>query len=283
MRYRDRTVVVFEPRRTVSREEVEAVAARLRVRFPDGYAEYMTELGEGTLSNDIRLWPPRQVEANLAEFRRLLADVFQYRDAGPLTPERVRESIILGDTITGDWLLFHPERPDDLFVLPRHDDQVYQIGPGLEAAIDWLCDSGVLQRPAQLRFFEPKGERERLTRAIPLPYETVRDAVLALGLHDHVAWEEPDEGEEPVFTAIIMAGNDDEEGEEVNADDASIMLLIPDLGGGVMIANGSPFGPPTAEVSIEYVAGCDRTKLDRLIACLDELAPRGRRPKRRGR
>jgi hypothetical protein len=278
MRYLGRYYLVFEPLKTAIPAEVAAVADRLGLRFPDGYAEYVTELGEGTLSDYLRIWSPRAVQDGLEEYRRLLSDHFSWDRDGPLSPAHTGEVVMLGDTLDGDSLVFHPDRPDDLFVLPRHDDQIYRIGPGLEAAIDWLFDSGVLRRPRGLPYFEPTGERERIERSIPRPYEAVRDAVVGLGLHDHVAWEEPAEDEEKVFDVFIKVGD---ELEEIEEDEAAIMLLIRDIGGDVVVSTGPLFDSQSTDVSIQYVAGRDRTKLDRLLGLLDELESRGGKRRRR--
>jgi hypothetical protein len=131
-----------------------------------------------------------------------------------------------------------------------------------------------------LRYFEPDGQRERIERSIRLPYQTVRDAVAGLGLHNHVAFEEWPEDQEKVFDVKIKVGDDYE---EVEHEDATIMLLIKDIGGDVTVTNGSVFEPDLTSVSISYVEDRDRTKLDRLLGLLDELEGRGGRRKRRKR
>jgi hypothetical protein len=69
--------------------------------------------------------------------------------------------------------------------------------------------------------------------------------------------------------------------EDVDHEDASIMLLIKAIGGDVTVTNGSVFEPDWTSVLISYVRGRDCTKLDRLLALLDELEGRGRPGKRR--
>ena len=280
MRYLGRYYLVFEPLKTATPAEVAAVAARLGLRFPDGYTEYVTEFGEGTLSNHLCIWLPRKIEDELPDHRRFWSENFFGDADGPLAPARVRETVMLGDTMAGDRLVFHPEQPDELFVLPRHDDQVYRVYPGLEAAIDWFCDSGVLTRPIPLRYFEPSGERERIERSVPLPYEVVRDAVVGLGLHDHIAWEEPFEDEEKVFDVFVKVGD---EYREIEEEEASLMLLIRDIGGDVLVSTSPWSNSQSTDVSIEYVADRDQTKLMRLPGLLDELKSRGDKRKHRKR
>jgi hypothetical protein len=118
------------------------------------------------------------------------------------------------------------------------------------------------------RYFEPDGQRERIERSIRLPYQTVRDAVVSLGLHDHVAFEERAEDQEPVFEVELNIGGDYE---EVEQDEAAIMLLIKEIGGDVTVTSGSVLEPDLTRVTISHVAGRESTKVDRLLQWLDEL------------
>src|SRR3954451_24088606 len=99
MRYRDRYILVFDDLQTVTAEEVADSAARLGLRFPEGYAEYVTELGEGTLSAYLRIWLPRVVEDELDEHRRFLSENSPGDERGPLPPSRAAETVLLGRTL----------------------------------------------------------------------------------------------------------------------------------------------------------------------------------------
>lgn len=266
MRSLDRVYLVFDDLKTASADEVDASASRLGVTFPAGYRKYVTELGEGTLSGYMRLWLPAKLEAEQAELRRMFGSNFFWDEDGPITSKVVPELVFLGDTIEGDFLVFHPSRPDDLFVLPRHQDQIHAVGPGLDAAIDWLCESDILTRPMTCRYFEPTGERERIERSIPLPFSDVRDALVELGLHDEVAYEESPE-DDPVFEVMVKVGDGDFEEAE---GDSSIVLLVKEFGGDIFVSN-DPTEPGTTDITITRVPGRDSPKLDRLLAVLDEM------------
>src|SRR4051794_13983382 len=99
MRYLNRVYLVFDDLKTVAPSDVASTAARLGLTFPDGYAEYVTELGAGLLSTFLRIWLPEQVEAQFDEHRRRLSENFFWAHDGPLTPERARETVMLGDTM----------------------------------------------------------------------------------------------------------------------------------------------------------------------------------------
>jgi hypothetical protein len=75
----------------------------------------------------------------------------------------------------------------------------------------------------------------------------------------------------------------DGEFQEIEYGESSIMLLIKEIGGDVMVSTGSLFVSQSTEVSITHVAGCRRGKLDRLLGRLDELDARAGKPKRRRR
>jgi hypothetical protein len=279
MRYRDRIYLVFDDLKTSSAADVAKTASRLGVTFPDGYAEYVTELGEGTLCNYLRIHLPKAIEEELPDHRRFLSEGFHWKKKGVLSTERARETVRLGRTLDGDSLVFHPGSPDSIFVLPRHHDEVYQTGPGLEKAISWLCESGTLTRPMKLLYFEPDGERARINKSIGLPYQTVRDAVVNLGLHDHVAFEEQSDDEEDVFEVQVKVGSSGYH--EVDAEEAAISLLVKEFGGEVTISTGSLFNAKSTDVCIEHVPNPKSAKLDRMIRLLDELAAKGGKPKRR--
>lgn len=139
--------------------EVDEAEARLGVRFPSGYREFVTRFGEGLLGSYIRIYPPRRIlsgENNVVEWRQRI-DEYWFWDAGRqlLTKEKALQSVIIGDTVVGDELIVHPTSPDRIYVLPRESEEIYVAGHGLPAAIEWLCGSGTLIKAFEERNFEP--------------------------------------------------------------------------------------------------------------------------------
>lgn len=154
-------------------KEVADMETKLGTRFPAGYREYVTRLGEGTLGGDyVRIYPPWRIligDNNLEEWRERI-DKYWFWDEGreTLSKENALQGIIVGDTVDGDEILFHPSEPDIIYVLPREEGIVYRIGPslfkkpGLLKAIEWLCSSGKLTKKIKERNFEPfDSRRER--------------------------------------------------------------------------------------------------------------------------
>ena len=64
-----------------------------------------------------------------------------------LPKERAVECVIVGDTMNGDELIFHPTRNNRLFVLPNESDQVLDAGGDLLMAIEWMIGLRQLVEP----------------------------------------------------------------------------------------------------------------------------------------
>lgn len=162
--------------------QVDALEARLWGPFPAGYREYVTTLGEGVLGGGfVRVYPPWRVERDLDEWRRRVAKYWFWDKGRKLLPkERGVECVVVGDTANGDELVFHPMRPGRLFVLPRDSEQVFDAGPDLLAAVEWVLTSRKLTPKVAERDFEPFDSRKeppaRAAAADP-PGESLDDIV----------------------------------------------------------------------------------------------------------
>jgi len=155
--------VVKGPLVTASAEEVEALEAKLWITFPDGYIDYVTRLGEGYLSDFIRIHPPWRIDKEVDAWRRERAQYWFWDEGPPLLPKaRAVECVCIGDTLNGDQLVFHPSRRDRLFVLPRQQCEVFEAGPDLLSAVDWMLRSGRLiagaRRKLQFEAFDSRLE-----------------------------------------------------------------------------------------------------------------------------
>jgi hypothetical protein len=153
-----------------SDQDIEEAVSKLKVTFPQGYREYVTTLGEGTLGHFIRVYPPWRVLAELDSWRDRIRQ-YWFWDAGSdvLTDEQAEESIIIADTLNGAELIFHPSQSNRLLVLPRDDEVICEAGANLIDAIDWLCGSGKLIERFEPREFEPFDSRLLEGKARPKP------------------------------------------------------------------------------------------------------------------
>ena len=160
----DNVTVVGGPLILSPPAEVDAAEAQLGIRFPAGYREYVTRLGEGVLGGFyIRIYPPRRIltgSNNLTEWRQRIDEYWFWDDGRDvLTKAQALQSVIIGDTLDGDELIVHPSNPERVYVLPRHSEDIHIAGDGLPAAIEWLCGSGTLTEAFPERNFEPFDSR----------------------------------------------------------------------------------------------------------------------------
>jgi hypothetical protein len=67
-------------------------------------------------------------------------------------------------------------------VLPRSSGEIFEVGPDLLDAVEWMCASGKLTRPFPERIFEPFDSRKemRCARKMAAPAETLDETVAAL-------------------------------------------------------------------------------------------------------
>ena len=125
--------------------EVDALASELWITFTPGYREYVTRLGEGVLGSFVRIYSPWRIKTELAEWRRRISKYWFWEQGRKVLPkERAVECVIIGDTVDGDELVFHPARADRLFILPRHSERVFEVRGDMLSALEWMCRSGEL-------------------------------------------------------------------------------------------------------------------------------------------
>jgi len=136
--------------------DVQDLESRLGTTVPVGYGEFITRFGEGVLGGSyIRIYPPSRILAELEEWRSRIDEYWIWDEGCDVLPkDQALKSIILGDTVDGDELIFHPDRPDNVYVLPRDSESIFLAGIGLAQAVEWLCTSGVLTEPFNERDFE---------------------------------------------------------------------------------------------------------------------------------
>jgi hypothetical protein len=149
--------IVGEPLVLATPADVDGLESRLWIAFPEGYRDYVTRLGEGILGGSfIRIYPPWRIENEIAEWRRRINKYWFWDEGRHVLPkERALECVIIGDTRSGDEIVFHPARINRLFVMPRDSEQVFDAGNDLLSAIEWMCTSGELVEPFPERNFEP--------------------------------------------------------------------------------------------------------------------------------
>lgn len=90
----------------------------------------------------------------------------------PFGQDQAMESIPLADSIDGDTILFHPDDPTKIIVLPRHDEKLAVRGPDLLETIGWICSGGTGSIEGDGTTFNPFDSR--LQRELAIDEQSVR-------------------------------------------------------------------------------------------------------------
>lgn len=139
---------------TVDSASVDASESRLWLQFPHGYREYITRFGQGTLAGKVRVFSPQRVEKDIATWRKRVSEHWFWEDE-VLPRDRGVECVPLGETVDGDELVFHPSRPDHIFVMARHSNRIFDAGKTLLDALSFILEGGELCEPIPERDFLP--------------------------------------------------------------------------------------------------------------------------------
>ena len=155
-----------QPDRNVSasimHHEIAAAESALCFKFPKDYSDFISRLGEGLLASFVRVYPPSRVMSGIncvASWRQRIAEYWFWNEGEDvLDQETATECVIFADTQNGDELVFHPSNSNKIFVLPRYQERSFVASSdGLESAITWVLNSGVLIPPIESREFESLG------------------------------------------------------------------------------------------------------------------------------
>jgi hypothetical protein len=170
-------------------DEVAALEAELGVRMPAGYAEYVQRLGDGALGHFVRVYPPTRLATLSGEWRERVQEYWFWGTAAAgVEPQSLQQGgVAIADTFDGDEVCFLPEDPDALFVLPRNDDDVVPVGPGLLSALQWLLD-GNLNPWVEGWSFETSTNRVEVRQDVTSfgALDVAAQALADLGEHAHV-------------------------------------------------------------------------------------------------
>ena len=149
--------IVGGPLYVATMTEVDWLEHEFEASFPMGYREYVTTLGEGVLGGCfVRIYPPWRIQKEIGLWRDRITEYwFWGDDEAKLTQQQAIASIVIGDTLNGDELVYCPTKIDKLYILPRHDEFVFELNGSLYDAVEWMCSSGKLTRRFKKREFEP--------------------------------------------------------------------------------------------------------------------------------
>lgn len=136
--------------------DVEAVERELGVVMPNGYREYVTTLGGGSLDMLIRVLPPTYILEQVEEHRsRFATGWFWGPSDDGFDQDAAMTSIPIADTLDGDAITLWPSDLSSLFILPRHEERLVVRPADLLEVVEWICAGGLGHEPSPERFFTP--------------------------------------------------------------------------------------------------------------------------------
>ena len=169
--------IVGGPLARASEADLSHLEETYGTRFPSGYREYMTMLGEGALgARGVRVYPHWRMLDGVTQiaWRDRIMEYWNWgRGADVLAKGRALECVILGDKLYGDEFVFHRSDPERLYVLPQSCEEIYVVGPGLLAALDSLSTITEVEDSSEALNFAPSDSRQQL------PYNDAREALLS--------------------------------------------------------------------------------------------------------
>jgi hypothetical protein len=138
-------------------KDIKKCEYELSINFDSEYIEYVTKFGEGILGGSyIRIYTPKRILTEVNEWRTRINE-YWFWDKGKefLTKEQALTSILIGDTIIGDNIVYYKR---EYYILPRDFEDIYKLGFSLYDTIEWLCTNGLLFESFSERNFEPFSE-----------------------------------------------------------------------------------------------------------------------------
>lgn len=139
--------------------EIDAVEHAYGVSLPKGYRELMCELGEGILGGWLRFYPPRRIQRGPYGQQDWLERIRQYwfwgDGNGHLNKNEALRALVFADSLEGDEIVCHPDKREQVFVLPRHSNEVFALPNTIDDIIRWFFSSGILVEAFEDWSFEP--------------------------------------------------------------------------------------------------------------------------------
>jgi len=103
----------------ISSETLCHIEQERQIIFPDGYAHFLQQYGEGTYRGWMNIQAPdTEVLRPFADY-----DIWEHDDTSPITQEQIQQCVAIGTTIDGDFLAVHPQ-VEGILWLPRHSTYI---------------------------------------------------------------------------------------------------------------------------------------------------------------
>lgn len=114
----------------LSEHDLVSLEQQGRFKFPQMYRDFMKTYGDGTYGGAICINCP-----DFDLLKKYAEDDFWEYENSPIQREQMKECVVIGNSIDGDYITIHPD-VSGYILLPRHSDQIELF---LDDDKDFLC------------------------------------------------------------------------------------------------------------------------------------------------
>jgi len=125
--------------------DLDALGHEYDTALPPHYSEFMNRVGPGTYLSEVCVYPlaeVRKVTDGLRDSNHFTKDASLWDNtADMLSPDEAKRVVILGHSLSGDWIGFVGGAPERILVFPRHQRKIVDVGPTFAHALAAFSDA----------------------------------------------------------------------------------------------------------------------------------------------
>lgn len=152
----DQIILISPHIQPVPQSEIDRLESHFGFAMPLGYKDWMTQLGIGMYCDEFVIYEPKRIlkwheqeairRSNRAKYEYPERDHWIYEGSEHILNEaQVEDCIVIGASLGGDQIVIFPPRPDKLYILPRHSNEILEIAADFSDLHRVLFDSPCLQ------------------------------------------------------------------------------------------------------------------------------------------
>lgn len=139
----------------VQEAEFESFELKFSQPLPSGYVQFLKQYGIGTYCGTLEVHSPSEIESKSEELVRSLSNKYWKNEKDKEFIGTLVNPFQICESIDQDRVFFVPNIQEKLFVLPRHDSQLYTLGSDFLQPTIWYLEDEAVRKPEPFEYFEP--------------------------------------------------------------------------------------------------------------------------------
>lgn len=129
-----------------SLNEVRDCEQKISHQFEQEYIDFVTQFGIGIFGGSyVRLYSPKEIASQHKEWLERVNEYYFWTDgADVLNKEQVLQAVAVGDTLSGDEMIYVA---GEYYILPRDEEIIYPVGKTCSKAIKWQLENNISSEP----------------------------------------------------------------------------------------------------------------------------------------